>query len=193
MAGISAIRVGQLENASLLGPTQGSILWTLKDGVQVEIRLIQPGDEQRMIKFHQGLSARSVYMRYFESLSLSVRTAHARLARICFADPEHQIVLVALSVEPQCSHHKIVAVGRLNKSPEPKKAAVSLLVLDEFQGRGLGSELLRQLIQIALDHRISRIEAEMLRDNTAFQRVLKKMGFRLQLIDPRSVRAVLSL
>jgi len=49
------------------------------------------------------------------------------------------------------------------------------------------------LIQIARDHRISRIEAEMLRDNTAFQRVLKKMGFRLRLIDPRSVRAVLSL
>jgi hypothetical protein len=65
MAGISAIRVGQLENASLLGPTQGSILWTLRDGVQVEIRLIQPGDEQRMIKFHQGLSARSVLYAIF--------------------------------------------------------------------------------------------------------------------------------
>jgi acetyltransferase len=170
-----------------------SMLWSVKDGAQVEIRLIQPGDEEKMIKFHKGLSERSVYMRYFESLSLSFRTAHPRLARICFADPEHQIVLVALSAGTQCNDKKIVAVGRLSKSPEPNRADVALLVVDEFQRRGLGSELLRHLVQMARDHRITRIEAEMLRDNTAIQRVLRKSGFRLRLIDPRSVRAVLTL
>jgi acetyltransferase len=132
-------------------------------------------------------------MRYFESLSLSVRTAHARLARICIADPQHQIVLVALRVDPQCGPKKIVAVGRLSKSSESNKAEVALLVMDEFQGRGLGSELLRQLLRMARDHKIAQIEAGMLRDNTAIQRVLRKVGFRLRLTDPRSVRAVLIL
>src|SRR5215471_423845 len=102
----------EVETTAPLDQEQKSILWTMKDGARVEIRPIQPKDEERMVAFHKGLSERSVYMRYFESLSFSLRTAHARLARICFADPERQVVLVALIVDRQTSDQKIVAVGR---------------------------------------------------------------------------------
>ena len=169
-----------------------AVFWTMKNGTSVEIRPISPDDEERMIKFHQGLSERSVYMRYFESLSLAVRTAHPRLARICFADPASETVLVALAGET-AGEQKILAVGRLNKLSDPTRAEVALLVADQFQELGLGSEMLRRLLQAAQSQRIIQIEAEMLRDNVAMQRVLKKLGFRLRLIDPRSVRAVLSL
>ena len=170
-----------------------SAFWTTKDGTKVEIRPISRDDEQCMIEFHKGLSERSVYMRYFETLSLAVRTAHTRLARICFADPTRDTVLIALSLDEQSGEQKILAVGRLSKLSDPSNAEVALLVVDEFQGRGLGTELLRRLIQSAREQKITRIEAEMLRDNTDIQRVLKKFGFRLRLIDPRSVRAVLTL
>lgn len=169
-----------------------AVFWKMKNGVTVEIRPILPDDEGRMTRFHKGLSERSVYMRYFESLSLAMRTAHARLERICFADPRQETVLVALALDPRTGERKILAVGRLNKLSHPATAEVALLVADEFQSLGLGSELLRQLIQTARAGGITKIEAEMLRDNTAIQRVLKKLGFHLRLIDPRSVRAVLS-
>jgi acetyltransferase len=167
--------------------------WTAKDGTKVEIRPISPDDEQFMIKFHQGLSERSVYMRYFESLSLAARTAHTRLSRICFADPARDTVLVTLSLDEHPGEQKILAVGRLSKLSDASNAEVALLVLDEFQGLGLGTELLHRLVQSAREQKITRIEAEILRDNTAIQRVLKKFGFRLRLTDPRSVRAVLTL
>lgn len=167
--------------------------WKTKDGTELKIRAIRPEDEPLMIKFHQQLSERSVYMRYFESLSLAARTAHSRLTQICFDDPEHQTVLVALHGNQQTGEQKIVAVGRLSKLSDPKKGEIALLVLDEFQGRGLGTELLRRLLQAARDQHISRIIGEVLRDNTAIQRVLKKIHFSLRLIDPRSVRAVLDL
>lgn len=169
------------------------VFWAAKDGTKVEIRPIRPDDEQFMVKFHKGLSERSVYMRYFESLSLAVRTAHSRLSRICFADPVRDTVLVALSLNEHTGEQKILGVGRLSKLSDPSNAEVALLVLDEFQGLGLGRELLRWIVQSARAQKITRIEAEMLRDNTAIQRVLKKSGFRLRLIDPRSVRAVLTL
>jgi acetyltransferase len=159
----------------------------------IEIRPIQPDDEERMIRFHKGLSERSVYMRYFESLSFAQRTAHARLARICFADPQREIVLVALQPGAHPVELKIVAVGRLNKVTHPGKAEVALLTLDEFQSLGIGSELLRRLIEAALARNISHLRAEMLRDNTAMQKVLKKQGFRLRLVDARSVRATLDV
>ena len=74
--------------------------WRLKDGTEVEIRPIRPDDEQLMVRFHGVLSDRTVYLRYFCSLSLAARTAHERLVRICFANPECETVLVATHVDP---------------------------------------------------------------------------------------------
>jgi acetyltransferase len=90
-----------------------------------------------MIKFHTGLSERSVYVCYFEALSLAARTAHVRLAQICFADPERRTVLVALSPAPSSGEQKILAVGRLSKLSDPAKAEHVLLVLDELRASGL--------------------------------------------------------
>jgi acetyltransferase len=187
-----AARPGQVENTFNIDPALTSTSRTMKDGALIEIRPVRSDDEQRMITFHRGLSERSVYMRYFKSPSLAARTTHTRLAQICFADSNRHIVLVALYLDAQSGEQKIVAVGRLNRLVDPSYAELALLVVDEFQKSGLGTELLRQLIQAAHDQKITRIEAEMLRDNTTIQRVLKKFGFHLQLADPRSVRAVLN-
>lgn len=170
-----------------------SVSWKTKDGTELKVRAIRPEDEPLMIKFHERLSERSVYMRYFESLSIAARTAHSRLTRTCFDDPEHQTVLVAVHGNQETGDQKIVAVGRLSKLSDPKKAEIALLVSDEFQSRGIGTELLRRLLQAARDQQISSVIGEILRDNTAIQKVLKNFGFSLRLIDPRSVRAALNL
>jgi len=166
----------------------------MKDGTQVVIRPICPEDEPLMVRFHSALSDRTVYLRYFCSLSLAARTAHERLVRICFADPELETVLVASHIDPQTSDQSILAVGRLSKLLPKNDAAVAVLVADEYQGRGLGKELLRRLIQVAREQKLNRVVAEMLRDNIIMQTVFKKLGFRLRLLgDPRCVRAVLDL
>lgn len=163
------------------------------DETHLEIRPIQIDDEERMVKFHKGLSERSVYMRYCASPSFAVRTAHTRLIRVCLTDPERETVLVAAVNNSNSGERNIVGVGRLNKLANAVKAEVALVVLDQFQGRGIGTELLRHLVQEARNQNVGRLEAEMLRDNTTIQRVFKKLGFHLQLIDARSVRAALSI
>jgi acetyltransferase len=168
--------------------------WKMRDGTQVVIRSIRPEDEPLMVKFHGVLSDRTVYLRYFCSLSLAARTAHERLVRICFADPERETVLVACHVDPQTGEQGVLAVGRLNKLTPKNEAEAAILVSDGYQGRGLGTELLRRLIQAARDQKLDQIIAEMLRDNIVMQSVLKKLGFSLNLFDdPQSVRAVLTL
>src|SRR6266496_2694813 len=102
----------QLEHAPELlrsGSLPTSSQWTMKDGTQVEIRPIRPQDEPFMVKFHSVLSDRTVYLRYFCSLSLATRTAHDRLVRICFSDPETETVLVATSRNPQTAEVIILA------------------------------------------------------------------------------------
>jgi acetyltransferase len=127
-------------------------------------------------------------------LSLATRTAHERLVRICFADPETETVLVATQRSPRNGEESILAVGRLNRLPGKNEAEVAILVSDEFQGHGLGSELMRRLILVARDEKLGRIVGEMLRDNIAMQVLINKHGFRLRLLDdPQYVRAVLEL
>jgi acetyltransferase len=166
----------------------------MSDGTDVTIRPIRPEDEPLMVKFHETLSDRTVYLRYFSSLSLSRRTAHDRLARICIGDYEHEMVLVAEHKDAQIGELRIRGVGRLNKLPTHNEAEVAVLISDQYQHRGLGTELLRRLITIARDEKVERIVAEMLRDNLAMQTIFKELGFRLRLLGDRaSVQAVLDL
>ena len=166
----------------------------MKGGIEVTIRPIRAEDEPLMVKFHETLSDRTVYLRYFSSLSLARRTAHDRLVRVCFSDYEREMVLVAQYRDPQTGELHILGVGRLNKLQTDKAAELAVLVADQYQHRGLGTELLRRLIQIARDEKLSRIVAEMLRDNLAIQTILRRLGFRFRLrVDPTSVQAVLDL
>ena len=175
-------------------PSQYISKFTMKDGREVTLRPIRPEDEPLMRQFHETLSDRSVYMRYFSSLSLSSRVAHERLLRICFADYDRQIVLVAEYEDWSTGERHILGVGRVAKFRTKNEAEVAIVVSDQCQKQGLGRELLRRTIAVAREEKLSRLSAEMLRDNVAVQGTFKKAGFALRLLsDSSSVKATLDL
>jgi RimJ/RimL family protein N-acetyltransferase len=168
--------------------------WTMKDHTNVVLRPICAEDESMLVKFHESLSDRTVYFRYFHSVSLKSRVAHERLARICFVDHDHETVLVTDYEDPKTGQHRILGVGRLNELQERKEGEIAVLVSDQYQHRGLGTEVLRRLVQVARDKKLSRVTGEMLRENLAMQALVKKLGFSLRLLaDPTSIKAFLEL
>jgi acetyltransferase len=175
-------------------PLQYVSSWTMKDGNPVTIRPIRPEDEPLMVKFHETLSDHSVYLRYFCTLSLSRRVAHERLLRICFGDYDREMALVAERTDPLTGERRIMAVGRLNKLHSRNEAEVAVLVSDQYQKLGLGNELLRRVLQIARDEKLSQVSAEMLPDNIGMQIIMKRFGFRIRTgEDPSSLQAYLDL
>ncbi|MGD2049038.1 MAG: bifunctional acetate--CoA ligase family protein/GNAT family N-acetyltransferase [Chloroflexota bacterium] len=167
-------------------PLQYIEAWNLKDGTFVNIRPIRPEDEPLIAKFHEGLSEHSVYMRYFHALKLSQRVAHERLTRICHIDYDREMVLVAVKREPE---REIVGVGRLSKLYGSDDAEFAILIKDDYQGLGLGTELLRRLLEVAEDERdIGCVMAYMLPENMGMRRVAEKLGFGLKFED-QMVRA----
>jgi len=175
-------------------PLQYVSCWMMKNGVPVTIRPIRPEDEPLMVKFHETLSDRSVYLRYFYSLSLRRRVTHERLLRICFGDYDREMALVAQYTDPATGENRIIAVGRLNKLHGRNEAEVAVLVSDRYQNLGLGNELLRRVVEIARDEKLSQVSAEMLPDNLAMQVIIKRLGFHLRRSeDLRSIRAYLDL
>jgi len=175
-------------------PLQYVAPWTMRDGNQVTIRPIRPEDEPLMVKLHETLSDRSVYLRYFCSLSLSRRVAHERLLKICFGDYDREMALVAERIDPFTQERRIIGVGRLSKLHGKNEAEVAVLVSDQYQKLGLGNELLRRVVEVARDEKLSQVSAEMLTDNLAMQIIMKGLGFRVRTEeDMTSVRAFLDL
>jgi acetyltransferase len=161
--------------------------WTMKDGTPVTIRPIRPEDEPLMVQFHETLSEESVYFRYFHLIKLSQRITHERLTRICFNDYDREMALVAEHQNPQTGTRQILGIGRLSKLHGSDAAEFATLVSDRYQYQGLGTELVRRLLQVARQENIKRITSSILADNYGMQRICEKLGFHLEPTSESSV------
>jgi acetyltransferase len=175
-------------------PTRYVTDWSATDGSQLVLRPIRPEDEPLLVKFHGTLSERTVSLRYFHTMKLSTRVAHERLTRICFIDYDRELALVADHKNAQSGDHEILGVGRLCKLRGTNEAEFALLVSDHFQRQGLGTELLRRLIQIGRDEKITRVIGVILPENLAMKSICEKLGFRLaHLVGEPLIQAQLDL
>jgi acetyltransferase len=167
--------------------------WKMKDGNDVVIRPIRPEDEPMMIEFHKKLSERSVYLRYFQPLKLTQRTAHERLTRACFIDYNREMALVA-ERKNEAGEGEILAVGRLSKLHGQDEAELAAVATDVAQHKGLGSELYRRLIEFARDERLKRVVSTMLPENREMRAVCVKHGFKMfSSMEDNTIRAELEL
>ncbi|MHB8523524.1 MAG: bifunctional acetate--CoA ligase family protein/GNAT family N-acetyltransferase [Limisphaerales bacterium] len=172
---------GQLRKPAIRPyPAQYITRWKLKDGTLVTIRPIRPEDEPSMVEFHQTLSERSVYYRYFSILKLGQRISHERLTRICFNDYDREIALVVDRKNSKTGRREILGVGRLSKVHGVNEAEFAIVVSDQWQNRGLGTELLKLLVQIGRNEKLIRITGHILPVNSEMYHVCKKAGFHLQ-------------
>jgi acetyltransferase len=176
-------------------PTQYVWDWKLKNGTPVTIRPIRPEDEPLMIHFHGRLSDRSVYLRYFQPLKLSQRVAHERLTRICFIDYDREMALVVVRKNPEDGREEeILAVGRLSKQHGINEAECAVLISDDYQHQGLGSELFRRLLAIARAEGVDRVVSTMLAENREMRAICKRLGFHVEIdMEEQLARAEMDL
>ena len=168
--------------------------WKMKDGTSVTIRPIRAEDESPMTEFHKGLSDATVYLRYFRAERLESRVAHERLIRKCFLDYDREIALVAERFNKETGAYELSGVGRLVRKRDDREAELAVVVADRWQGAGLGTELVRRLIEIARCEGIGRIKADILSENASMVGLAKHFHFCfVRDADLRSVIATLDL
>lgn len=160
-------------------PVQYISSWTMKNGRSVTIRPVRSEDEPLMVKFHETLTDRTVYQRFFQRLKLSTRTAHERLSRACFLDYDREIALLAEYRDPETKDRKIVAIATLLKLPDRGKAEVAVMISDDHQGLGLGKELIAQLVDVARNEGVQRLIATTMLSNESMCAIFKRLGFQL--------------
>jgi acetyltransferase len=172
-------------------PRQYVSRWTSHDGQQFTLRPIRPDDESLMVEFHRQLSETSVYMRFFLPMKLDFRTSHERLFTKCFIDYDREIALVAEYTEGE--ERRLAAIARLIRKHSDNNAEVAFLVADKFQNRGLGTQLLNVVIDIAREEGISGLEGSTLSDNFGMRDMFVRAGFEFSPPEDGVVNAFLRL
>jgi len=161
-------------------PTRYLHRWKLADGTPVTIRPIRPEDESLMINFHKSLSEETVHLRYFGFLKGESLVTHERLARICFSDYDREIALVTERIQPGRDQRQIIAVARLIKAHCANEAELAIVISDDWQGKGLGTKLLGDLLTIGRTEGLERIVGYVLPENYVMQRICNKLGFEVR-------------
>jgi acetyltransferase len=150
--------------------------FTIQTGDEVFIRPIRPEDEPLMASFNRTISPYSIYLRYFHPVSPTQLVSHEQLATLCFIDYDREMSLVA---EKRDGNNKvqIIGMGQLTKLQGTNDGEFAILINDEYQRTGLGTELLSRLLQFGRDEKLERVVAEILPENEGMRRVCTKLGF----------------
>jgi acetyltransferase len=110
-------------------------------------------------------------------MNLESRIRHERLTQMCFIDYDRQMALVAERTNVPGRSGEIVGVGRLIKLSGNNQAEVAVLVSDACQNRGIGTELVRRLIEFAKDEKLELLTASFLAENESIAKLFKSHGF----------------
>ena len=161
-------------------PTRYMAPWRLPNGEELLIRPIRPEDEPLMVAFNETLSPDSIYLRYFHPISAAQLTSHEQLTRLCFIDYEREMNLVA-ERRTENGGSEIVALGQLTKLHGSRDAEFAILISDQYQRQGIGTELLTRLVQFGRDEKLERIVAEILPENEGMKRVSARIGFTMHM------------
>ena len=147
-----------------------SAVETLCDGKTVEIRAQRPDDRDRWREAIARTSAESLYHRFFAAKrEFSEKEVHYFLD----IDFVKHVALVAVAGE---NGHASIVGGCRYVVVQPGVAEISFAVIDAYQGRGLGTALMRHIAALARKAGLKELVAEVLADNGPMLRVFEESG-----------------
>jgi len=145
---------------------------TIKTGLEVFLRPVRISDEPLLKDFFYSLSDKSLYRRFS-----SARTdmPHERLQEFVIIDYTKKMIILA--VKEQEGKEEILGLGQYEINEGTRTAEVALVVKDDYQRQGMGTELLTYLTQLAKKQGLLGFTAEVLVENRPMFRLFEKMGF----------------
>ena len=151
-------------------PEELEVYRTTKDGVEVLFRPVKISDEPIVKDFFYSLSDQSLYRRF---ISRRQDMPHERLQEYVVIDFTKELVILA--VIPDTEKDVIAGIGQYTIDQENHTADIAFVVKDEFQDRGIGTELLSYLIQQAMRQGLLGFTAEVVVENRPMLHVFEKL------------------
>ena len=162
-------------------PSQHEQLCPLAGGGEYIVRPVHPDDASMLQAFVRSLSPESRYFRFVSSMQELPATM---LSRFTLIDYDREMALVALITEEVTDAQgqtaeatRIIGVSRYITNPDRASCEFSLVVADEFKGRGLGSRLMLSIMDFAREKGLTEIEGLVLANNPNMLKLMKGLGF----------------
>jgi RimJ/RimL family protein N-acetyltransferase len=169
-------------------PDNYSATERLRDGREVEIRALRPDDKDDMLAAVGRTGMQSLQRRFFV---VKRGFSDKEIAYFMNIDFANHVALAALAEED--GRRVIIGGGRYIVT-DPGKAEIAFVVIDDYQGQGVGTLLMRHLAVIARAAGLKELIAEVLPENTAMRKVFGKFGFTAHRgPDPQVVHLVMKL
>ena len=148
---------------------------TTREGLEVLLRPVRIADEPLLKEFFYSLTDLSVYRRF-----ISVRTdmPHERLQEFAVIDYTQEMVILAVVEHEERSI--VIGVGQYGIDEQTHTAEVALVVRDDYQNQGVGTELLSYLTYLAKRQGLLGFSAEVLVDNQAMLHLFERAGFAME-------------
>jgi acyl-CoA hydrolase/GNAT superfamily N-acetyltransferase len=143
---------------------------TTKDGTEILLRPVRISDEPLLKDLFYSLSDNSLYRRF---ISYRQDMPHERLQDFVIIDFTKEMVILAAM--PGREKEVVVGLGQYVINEATHTADIAIVIKDEYQDRGIGSELLGYLTQLAKHQGLLGFTAEVLIENKPMLHVLEKM------------------
>ena len=156
-------------------PAELEIYRTTKTGFEIFMRPIKISDEPLLKDFFYSLSDKSLYRRF---MSPRKDVPHQQLQEFVVIDFSREMVIVA-SVKSR-EKEDFIGLGQYSLSETSHTAEVAFVVSDDYQDKGIGTELLSYLTYLAKRQGLLGFTAETLMENRQMLRVFEKMGYDMQ-------------
>lgn len=147
----------------------------LSDGTGITVRAIRASDRPALRRAFHRLSSESVALRF---MMAKRDLTEAELSYFTAPDFGRHVALVAtLGEEPD---EEIIGVGRyfrLDEAGRSERAELALAVIDEFQGRGVGSVLLEEIAWVARGSGVTHFEADVASGNKRVLKMFEHAGY----------------
>ena len=142
----------------------------LEDGSRVVLRVMSPEDRELLLRGFHRLSPESRYLRFMGS---KAELSESELEALTDLDGEDRFAIGAVRADGDADEAEGLGVARFARLPEdPAVAEAAVTVVDEAQGLGLGSLLLRRLAAAARERGIHRFRGDILACNEPMRRLL---------------------
>jgi RimJ/RimL family protein N-acetyltransferase len=136
------------------------------------IRAVRPDDKERFRVAFSKLDSASIYTRFF---GYKTELSGAELEQATNVNFHRTVALVAtIGLAEQES---LIAGARyVGLDAPPKSAEVAFIVEEDYQGLGVGTALLGELVRIARANGLSQLEADVLPANRPMLAVFARSG-----------------
>jgi len=142
----------------------------MRDGRRLDIRAFRPGDRDALLSAVGRASTQSLYRRFF-----TVKRSFSEREQEFFLNVDF-VSHVALMAWVEESGQEVIVGGARYVVVEPGKAEVAFVVIDAYQGQGIGAVLLRHLAVIARAAGLQELVAEVLVANKPMLKVFERSG-----------------